>query len=148
MRSVVVIVALGLGAACGKTHAPGKSPRETVKNLEAALRAHDAGGAYDMLTARAQRGLTARDTLVEWMDDARGAKQVALRPYASLQLVVMDERRTGATARVRVSRLFNGVTQTFTLPFAREGGAWKLDTPFLLSDLAARIRPNPAACFT
>ena len=147
MRPVVVI-ALVLGAACGKTHAPGKSPRETVKNLEAALRAHDAGGAYDMLTARARRGLTARETLVEWMDDARTKEKAALRPYASLQLVVMDERRTGATARVRVSRLFNGATQTFTLPFAREGSAWKLDTPFLMSDLVARIRPVPAACFT
>jgi len=145
---VIALVLPVLGAGCGKTHAPGKSPRETVKNLEAALRAHDAGGAYDMLSARARRGLTERKTLVAWMDDARSKNEVVLRPYASLQLVVMDERRTGATARVRVSRLFNGVTQTLTLPFAREGGAWKLDTPFLLSDLVARIRPNPAACFT
>jgi hypothetical protein len=43
-------------AACGKSHQAGKTPKETVRSFEAALREADMGAVYDMLSSRARAG--------------------------------------------------------------------------------------------
>lgn len=140
MRSVVVICALLGAVACGKKIAPGKTPKATAKTLETALRKRDIGGAYDLLTARGRSGLTQRDKLVDWMSQA---DKKATKPYESLQLVVLKVKKRGTYAAVRVSQIFNGNSRELTIALVKEGNVWKVDSPLLLQDLVARIRPAP-----
>lgn len=56
---VILILFVGALAACGRSPRAGRNPRETVRNLEVALRDADIGAVYDMLSARGQRDVAA-----------------------------------------------------------------------------------------
>ncbi|HEX5138464.1 MAG TPA: hypothetical protein VFY93_15940 [Planctomycetota bacterium] len=158
MRARVILILLGgIVAACGPSPKAGRNPKETVRNLEVALRHADIGAVYDMLSARGQRELAAplvgfkaaiatvpdaqlkaaglarfkkmepREMLVAAVEKARDENPKALDPLKSLTIVVADVTQRDDRATVKATFLLRGRSRDQTLRLVREGGLWKLD---------------------
>lgn len=171
MRSRVTVILFAAAlAACGQSPRAGRTPKETVRNLEAALRDADMGAVYDMLSARGQaemdapflglkaalasvpeaqlkaaglasfRKMSAREMLVAAAEKAEDENPKALDPLRSLTIVVTDVRQYDDRATVQTSFLLRGRSRDQTLQLVREGGLWKLD-----GDEAMRGLPLPSA---
>ncbi len=158
MRAHVILILLGgMVAACAPSPRAGRNPKETVRNLETALRSADIGAVYDMLSARGQRELAApfvglkgalasvpdaqlkaaglsgfkkmdaREMLVASVERARDENPKALDPLKSLTIVVTDVKQRDDRATVKASFLLRGRARDQTLQLVREGRLWKLD---------------------
>ncbi|HEY7864107.1 MAG TPA: hypothetical protein VIE39_10630 [Thermoanaerobaculia bacterium] len=175
VRVIVGLVA-ALCCACGKSHRAGRSPKETMRNLEAALQDADMGAVYDMLSAQGQaeieaslggfraalaavpeaqlkaagiagfRKMSARDMLVAACEKAEDMNPKALEPLKSLTIVVTDVRQSGDRATVKTSVLLRGRAHDETVVLVRESGLWKLDGNGLLSDLPVPTTPALPSC--
>ena len=171
MRSRVTVILFAAAlAACGQSHRPGRTPKETVRNLEAALRDADMGAVYDMLSARGQtemdapllvframlasapeaqikaaglasfKKMNAREMLVAAAEKAEDENPKALDPLRSVTIVVTDVRQYDDRATVKTSFIMKGRSRDQTLQLVREGGLWKLD-----GDEAMQAFPMPTA---
>ncbi len=177
MRGLALFVLL-FAAACGKTHKAGKTPKETVKSFEAAIRDLELGQCYGLLTKSAQRevdgamralkGMAAalpsdkladigmkgiKDmTTSEVMDAsikyAKRSQPTSLKRLKQLQLVVLEVKEYGDRARVRVCQILGGREREFMLPMAREGGLWKIDSGIASLNLPVRLGPDLQAAAT
>jgi hypothetical protein len=158
MRSRITVVLLAAAlCACGQSPRAGRTPKETVRNLEAALRKADMGAFYDMLSAKGQAELEApllgframlasvpeaqlkaaglasfkkmspREMLVAAAEKAEDESPKALDPLRSITIVVTDVRQYDDRATVKASFLMKGRSRDQTLQLVREGGLWKLD---------------------
>jgi len=158
VRARVILILLGgIVAACGPSPKAGRNPKETVRNLEVALRHADIGAVYDMLSARGQRELAApfvgfkaalasvpdsqlkaaglsdfkkmepRELIVAAVEKARDANPKALDALKSLSIVVRDVTQRDDRATVKATFLLKGRTRDQTLQLVREGGLWMLD---------------------
>jgi hypothetical protein len=169
-RRVILILLGGVVAACGPSPRAGRNPKETVRNLETALRHADIGAVYDMLSARGQREMAApfvglkaalasvpdsqlkaaglsgfkemdaREMLVAAVDKAVDENPKALDPLKSLTIVVTDVKQRDDRATVKASFILRGRARDETLQLVREGGLWKLD-----GDEAMQAVPMPVA---
>lgn len=167
---VIVILLAAAVAACGQSPRAGRTPKETVRNLETALRDADMGALYDMLSRRGQaeleapllgfqaalasvpeaqlkaaglasfRKMSAREMLVAAAEKAEDENPKALDPLRSLTIVVADVRQYDDRATVKASFLLRGRSRDQTLQLVREGGLWKLD-----GDEAMQGLPLPSA---
>ncbi|MGQ0613983.1 MAG: hypothetical protein ACT4PV_09630 [Planctomycetaceae bacterium] len=166
MKRLLLLVLL---AACGKA-AGGKTPRETVAQLQAALKKGDGGALYDLLTTRAQRqldgqiqgiskvvprfeGCDGRELLVELFDMAKETAPQQFEMLAATHMVVMETKTQGDSARLKVSILGRNRDETVEMRLAREHGRWKLDDGGALggAQLAAGMQAaaqEAAACTT
>ena len=166
-----MILFLAALAACGQSHRPGKTPKETVRSLEGALRDADMGAVYDLLSARGQaeleapflgfqaalarvpeaqlkaaglasfKKMTAREMLVAAAEKAEDENPKALDPLRSITIVVTDVRQYGDRATVKASFLLRGRARDQTLYLAREGGVWKLDGEDAMAGLPLPTAP-------
>jgi hypothetical protein len=173
------ILALALACAgCGKPLRAGKTPKETIRNLEAALQDLDLGAVYDMLSSRAQRELDAslegvkvmlasipeaqlkqaglggwkdldtRDFLEAAVDRARGENPAALEQFRGVTLVVLQVKPYGDRATVKVCMILNGRDREQTIPMVREGGRWRIDTDDSVTALPVNFMPDMSDCTT
>jgi hypothetical protein len=175
VRVIVGLFAV-LSCACGKAHRAGRSPKETMRRLEAALQDGDIGAVYDMMSARGQaeieaslggvramlaavpesqlkaagiagfRTMSARDMLVASCEKAEDENPKALAPLKSLTIVVTDVRQAGDRATVRASVLLRGHARDETVVLVREGGLWKIDGNELFSRLPVPAAPALPNC--
>ena len=166
----MVILLAAVVAACGQSPRAGRTPKETVRNLEAALRDADMGALYDMLSRRGQaeleapllgfqaalsavpeaqlkaaglasfKKMSAREMLVAAAEKAEDENPKALDPLRSITIVVTDVRQYDDRATVKTSFLLRGRSRDQTLQLVREGGLWKLD-----GDEAMQGLPMPTA---
>jgi hypothetical protein len=173
---VILILFGGIAGACGGSPGAGRNPKETVRNLETALRSADIGAVYDMLSERGQRELAApfvglkaalksvpasqlkasglaeyrdmdaREMLVASVERAKDANPKALDPLKSLTIAVMDVRQTGDRAAVRTSFLLRGRARDQTLYLVREAGLWKLESNDAMRGVPLPVAPTVDAC--
>jgi len=152
-----LILSAALLGACGQSPRAGRNPKETVRNLEVALRDADIGAVYDMLSVQGQRELaapfvglkaalasvpeaqlkatglsgyrkmSAREMLVAAAEKMEDRNPRAFEPLRSLTIVVTDVRQWDDRATVKTSFLLRGRARDQTLQLVREGGLWKLD---------------------
>jgi len=110
MRVVMIIACLAAAAGCG--HA--KGPNQTLDNYGAALKNHDFGAAYDLMSS-SFRGKVSRDDYVRMMrDNAREVSETA-------------DRLRGKKGSIEVSAEFEyGLGDTMRL--VQEGGQWRIAT--------------------
>jgi hypothetical protein len=167
---VTAIAVAGVLAACGPAPGPGRTPKETVRNLEAALRDADMGALYDMLSTNAQKELAApfvalkaalasvpearlkeaglldfrkmdaRQMLVAATEKVEDADPKALDPLKSITIVVLDVKQYDDRASVKASFLLKGRSRDQTLYLTRERGLWRLD-----GGEAMQVLPLPTA---
>ena len=163
-------------AACGASPGPGRTPKETVRNLEAALKDADMGAVYDMLSANAQRelaapfvglkaalasvpeaqlkatGLTdfrkmdARQMLVAATEKAEDQNPKAFDPLRSITIVVLDVKQYDDRATVQASFLLKGRSRDQTLRLTRERGLWRLDGAEVMQGLPIPTAPAMPEC--
>jgi hypothetical protein len=175
-RRVTTILVAATLAACGDSPGPGRTPKETVRNLETALRDADMGAIYDMLSARGQRELAAplvglkaalasvpeaqlkaaglsdfrkmdaREMLVAAAEKAEDLNPKALEPLKSITIVVMDVRQYDDRATVKASFLLRGRARDQTLQLVREGGFWKIDSEEAMQSLPLPNAPAIPQC--
>lgn len=174
-RRVTLIVAAAL-AACGASPGPGRTPKETVRNLEAALKDADMGAVYDMLSARAQAEMAApfvglraalasvpesqlkaagladfktmgpREMLVAAAEKIEDESPKALDPLKSITIVVLDVRQYDDRATVKASFLLKGRSRDQTLQLVREKGLWRLDSGEAMQGLPLPTAPVLPEC--
>jgi hypothetical protein len=167
-RRVILILLGGLVAACGPSPKAGRNPKETVRNLEIALRSADMGAVYDMLSARGQRQLAApliglkaalasvpdsqlkaaglsgfktmdaREMIVAAVEKVEDENPKALEPLKTLTIVVGEVRQRDDRATVKAS--------DETLELVREGGLWKLDGDEAMQTLPMPVTPALPGC--
>jgi hypothetical protein len=167
---VTVILFAAAVAGCGPSPRAGRTPKETVRNLEVALKDADMGAVYDMLSRRGQaeieapllgfkaalasvpeaqlktaglasfRKMSAREMLVAAAEKAEDENPKALEPLRSITIVVIDVRQYDDRATVKASFIMKGRSRDQTLELVREGGLWKLD-----GDEAMQGLPMPTA---
>jgi hypothetical protein len=160
-------------AACGSRYRPGKTPRETLRNFEGALRDLDFGAAYDMMAPQAQQqvdrqvkaaqmacaaipeemqeqfGLddfvdaTPREALAVAGKKAKNENPDHAEKLGKLSLVVLDVKEYGNTASVQVSILFQGRTADERIKLVKVGGRWYFENDSALMQ-AAPIPVAPA----
>ena len=165
MRCGALILAALVLVGCGKKLGPGKTPKETIRNLERAIQTLDLGATYAMSSARvrdqldrAMDGLKAavkmlpeeivdemgwdgvedkstREILNLAIDRLKDQMPEAVKAMKSLQMIVMDVKTWGNEAQVEVSVLFRGSEQTTRVPMVKENGFWVLDSNDTLSGL-------------
>ena len=172
----MVILLAAVVAACGQSPRAGRNPKETVRNLEAALRDADMGALYDMLSRRGQaeleapllgfqaaiasvpeaqlkaaglasfRKMSAREMLVAAAEKAEEENPKAFDPLRSLTIVVTDVRQYDDRATVKASFLLRGRPRDQTLQLVREGGLWKLDGSEAIQGLPMPTAPAIPDC--
>lgn len=172
----MVILLAAAVAACGQSPRAGRTPKETVRNLEAALRDADMGALYDMLSRRGQaeleaplvgfraaiasvpeaqlkaaglasfRKMSAREMLVAAAEKAEDENPKALDPLRSLTIVVTDVRQYDDRATVKTSFLLRGRSRDQTLQLVREGGLWKVDGADAIQGLPMPTAPAIPDC--
>jgi hypothetical protein len=105
-HAIIVLVGLGCGA--------GKGPTQTLDNYGSALKNHDFGAAYDLMSS-SFRGKVSRDDYVRMMrDNGREANETA-------------DRLRGKKGSMEVSAEFEyGLGDTMRL--VQEGGQWRIAT--------------------
>ena len=110
MRCVVILLCLATASAC----APGSGPNQTLDRYGSALKNHDFGTAYDLMSS-SFRGKVSRDDYVRMMrDNNREANETA-------------ERLRGKKGSLEVSAEFEyGLGDTMRL--VQEDGQWKIAT--------------------
>lgn len=173
-----VFLIAALCAACGDSLQAGRTPKETVRRLEQALKNLDPAAVYDMLSSDAQRQLDASLTgfrtmlraipdaqlkqagLKGWKDldtreflDAAADRTRSENPAAAKQLkrltiVIMDVKSYGDRARVKVSVILNGRDRQQTIPLVLEDGRWRIDTGDPVTDLPVDFAPDMSDCAT
>jgi hypothetical protein len=169
---------LALCAGCGKKLGPGKTPKETIRNFEAALKDLDLEATYDMLSARvrgeidaALNGMKAalngvpdsvlekaglddlkdmepREMLGMAMDKAKEFNPQAIDQLKTLQMIVLEVKTYGERGRVKVSTIFQGREETNTVPMVLEGGLWRIDSDESLSAVPMDFSNAIQACAT
>ena len=167
-----------LCAACGNSLQAGKTPKETVRRLEAALRDLDPAAVYGMLSSNAQsqldasllgfrtmlgaipdarleqaglagwKDLTTREFLDAAADRTRSENPAAAKQLERLTIAIMEIKSYGDRATVKVSVLLNGRDRRQTIPLALEDGRWRIDTGDPVTDLPVDFAPNVADCAT
>jgi hypothetical protein len=177
IRVTAVLVATAL-AACGASPGPGRSPKETVKNLEAALRDADMGAVYDMLSAESQRELAApfvglkaalasvpearlkeagllkfrhmdaRQMLVAAAEKVEDENPKALDPLKSITIVVLDVKQYDDRATVSASFILKGRSRDQTLRLVRERGLWRFAGSEAMQGLPLPTAPVMPECST
>jgi hypothetical protein len=175
-RRVILILLGGLAAACGPSPKAGRNPKETVRNLEIALRSADMGAVYDMISARGQRQLAApliglkaalasvpdsqlkaaglsgfktmdaREMIVAAVEKAEDENPKALEPLKTLTIVVGEVRQRDDRATVKASFILRGRARDQTLELVREGGLWKLDGDEAMQTLPMPVTPALPGC--
>lgn len=177
MRLRVILVLLpALAAACAPSPRAGRTPKETVRNLEAALRDADIGAVYDMLSARGQRELAApfvglkaalasmpeaqlkaagladfrkmdaRAMLVAAAEKAESENPKAFEPLRSLTIAVTEVKQWDDRATVKTSFLLRGRARDQTLQMVRESGLWKLDGNEAVRGVPLAAAPSIPGC--
>ena len=172
-----VICALVLACtACGSKTKAGKTPKETVRKFESAIRDADLGACYDLMSSRTRKQLDramlgikgmlaalpdsaldqvgldgiadmdAREILVACSDAARKQAPALFDKLKGFQIVVLNVDQYGNKAQVEVSQLMDGQEQTTTLPLVQEEGRWYLDSNETIDSLPVNIQPNLQAC--
>ena len=162
---------LGLLVACGSQYGPGKTPRETIRNFEGALRDLDFGAAYDMMSPAArskvdqqiraaqracaaipeemqeQFGLddfvdaTPREALAVAGKKAKKENPGQAEQLRKLSLVVLDVKEYGNTAAVQVSMIFQGREADDRMKLVKVDGRWYFENDSALTATA----PIPVA---
>lgn len=173
---VTAVVVAGALAACGAAPGPGRTPKETVRNLEAALRDADMGAVYDMLSSNAQQELAApflgfkaalasvpearlkeaglldfrkmdpRQMLVAAAEKVEDENPKALDPLKSITIVVLDVKQYDDRATVKASFLLRGRSRDQTLLLQREKGLWRLDGGEAMQGLPLPTAPTMPEC--
>jgi len=173
---VILILFAAAVVGCGRSPRAGRTPKETVRNLETALRDADIGAVYDMLSARGQREIAApfvgfkaalasvpdaqlkaagladfkemdaREMLVAAVEKARDANPKAMDPLKKLTIVVVDVKQWDNEATVKASFLLRGRANDRTLRMVREAGLWKLDSPDAMNGVPMPTAPAIDAC--
>jgi len=177
VRIQCVILGLLLATACGKQLGPGKTPKETVRNLEAALQDLDLGAVYDMMSksargevdaaVRAMRGMLAafpedqlekggldglkdmstREFLEASIERAKKERNVRAR-FETVTIAVMKVRLYGERASVKVTMIINGRDRAQTIPMVRENGRWHIDSDDAVARLQVDLTPDLSSCVT
>jgi hypothetical protein len=175
MRSRVTLVLAAL-AACGQSHRAGRTPKDTVRSLEGALRDADMGAVYDLISAEGQaeleapllgfqaalasvpeerlkaagltsfKKMTAREMLVAAAEKAEDENPKALDPLRSITIVVTDVQQYDDRATVKTSFLLKGRARDQTLRLVRERGLWKLDGVDAIQSLPMPTAPAMPDC--
>jgi len=177
MRSRVTLVLFAAAlAACGQSHRAGRTPKETVRSFEGALRDGDMGAVYDLLSASGQaeleapllgfqaalasvpeerlkaaglvtfKKMSAREMLVAAAEKAEDENPKALDPLRSITIVVTDVKQYGDRATVKTSFILKGRARDQTLLLVREGGVWKLDGSEAMQSLPLPTAPAMPDC--
>jgi hypothetical protein len=172
-----VLLTVALCGACGQAQA-GKTPKETMRRLEAALQDLDLGAVYDMLSSKAQgqldasmhgfrtmlatipedqlkraglggwKDLTTREYLDAAADRTRSENPAAVKQLERLVIVVMEVRPYGDRASVKVSVLLNGRDRRQTIPVVLENGRWRIDADTPMANLPVDLAPDVSDCAT
>jgi hypothetical protein len=167
-----VLLTAALCAACGQSLQAGKTPKETMLRLEAALRDLDLGAVYDMLSSKAQgqldaslhgfrtmlagipedqlkqaglggwKDLSTREYLDAAADRTRSENPTAVKQLKRLVIVVMKIKPYGDRASVKVSVLLNGRDRRQTIPLVLENGRWRIDIGTPMTDLPVDFAPD------
>jgi hypothetical protein len=162
--------------ACGQSHRAGRTPKETVRSLEGALRDADMGAVYDLISAEGQaeleapllgfqaalasvpeerlkaaglvsfKKMTAREMLVAAAEKAEDENPKALDPLRSITIVVTDVKQYDDRATVKTSFLLKGRARDQTLRLVRERGVWKLDGIEAIQSLPMPTAPAMPDC--
>jgi hypothetical protein len=162
---------LGLLVACGSEYGPGKTPRETIRNFEGALRDLDFGAAYDMMAPaarskvdqqirtaqmacaaipeemQAQFGLddfvdsTPREALTVAGERVKKENPDQADQLKKLSLVVLDVKEYGNSASVQVSMIFQGREADNRIKLVKVKGRWYFENDSALTQTA----PIPVA---
>ena len=178
MRIGVWVVLCLVTAACSKKLQAGKTPEETIRNAEAAMRQLDAGALYDMMSTRCQqqmdqmmsgvrsalaavpdaqlkaagfgglKEMSPREMLVEAVDRAKDESPEALKQMESIQIAVMEVRNYGDRATVKIMTIVNGNQIPSSVPLVKEGNRWRIDSDDSLSAMPVNFRPSVADCTT
>jgi hypothetical protein len=177
MRACLAMALLAaLFAACGRSPRAGRTPKETIRNFEAALRDADMGAVFDMMSAGQQAELEAslapvkallaavpesqlkeaglagvhkmgaREMLITACEKAEDENAKALDPIRKVTIVVTDVRQSGDRATVKASILVRGRAAEETIPLVREGGVWKIDGQEPMSRLPVPTVPALPEC--
>jgi hypothetical protein len=158
--------------ACGNSPKAGRTPKETVRSFELALKRLDMGAVYDLLSSRARgeveeafgafrgacaripeeqleaagldrlRDMSARDLLVEAVSRAKKENPGAVTMLEALHIVVMRVRESGDRASVDVTVLVHGQDRKQTLPMVREGGRWMIDSDDSVTSMPLQLAPD------
>jgi len=173
---VALVLLATLAVACGRSPRAGRTPRETVRNLELAIRDVDVGALYDMLSSQGQaeidasfaaartvlasvpesqldaaglggwKDMSARELLVASMDKLKDENPAALDGLRSVTIAVTDVRERGDHATVKASFLINGRARDETLYMVRESRLWKLESSDAMQSLPMPAPPDVEAC--
>ena len=177
VRIRCVILGLCLAAACGKQLGPGKTPKETVRNLEVALQALELGAVYDMMSGEARRrvdrsvrvmrnmlaafpeeqlekggldglkDMTTREFLEASIERAKEEGNLRAR-FETVTIAIMKVKTYGERASVKVTMIINGRDQAQTIPMVREGGRWHIDSDDVVASLQVDLTPDTSSCVT
>jgi hypothetical protein len=178
MRILSIAIMVALCAACGRKLGPGKTPKETIRNFEMAMKKLDVGAAYDMLSSRTRAQIDAvmnnmkaslavipdsaldqvglaglknmepREILATAIDRAKEMNPSAVDALRTFQLVVLEVKEYGDEASVKVATIFNGQDNTDTVPMLREGGRWYIDSDESLNAVPMNFAPDLEASAT
>ena len=170
-KKLPLCLILSLLAACGSKYGPGKTPRETIRNFEGAMRDLDFGAAYDMMAPAARAKVDAQikgaqaacAAIPEEMQEQFGlddfvdatprealdvaAKKVKkespdqAKQIRKISLVVLDVKEYGKTASVRVSVIFQGREAEDRIKMVKVDGRWYFENDSALTTAA----PIPVA---
>lgn len=171
MRTGVLVCLLMFAPACGKKLQPGKTPEETIRNVEAALRKLELGAVYDMMSSRCQGELDAalsgvqqvlcsvpdaqlkqaglagvaemspRDLIETAVDRAKDEAPDVLTRLKSFQIAILEVKDYGERATVKVMTMMDGSQTRGEIPLVREDGRWRLDSQDSLTNLPLTITP-------
>lgn len=175
MRAWALVFAVAV-CGCGSAARPGKTPKETVRSFELALKRLDMGAVYDLLSSRAKgeveaafgafrgacaalsevqleasgldrlRDMSARELLVEAVSRAKKDNPGVATMLESLHIVVMKVRESGDTATVDVTVLQQGQSRKQTIAMVREKGRWMIDSDDSVSLAPLPLAPDVQAC--
>jgi len=161
-----------LCVACGDSLRAGKTPKETVRRLETALKDLDLGAVYGMLSSRARgeldaslvgframltaipdaqleqagldgwKDMTTREYLDAAVDRTKSENPAAAKQLERLTIAIMDVRSYGDRATVKVSVILNGRDRQQTIPLVLEDGRWKIDAGDTVTELPVDFAPK------
>jgi len=169
-EKTAVCLVLGSCVACGRSYGPGRTPTETIRSLEGALRARDYSACYDLLASDARTQFdqsiraaqsacgslppeikdrldlddfcesSPRDALQEAADRAHDNDPNLDERLQSFQLAVLGVEEYGNQATARVSVMWKNIHSETTIELVRQKTRW-----FLANQSGIETIPLPRA---
>ncbi len=173
MRNIGLICLVALATvACGRSFPAGRTPTETIRSLEGALRDSNYAACYDLLTPEAQAQVdqstiaaqrvcaampetlrdkldldsfcdaSPRDALQEAADRAKDADPSLEERLNGFQIAVLDVQEYGERAVVRVEMMWSNTKNEKQITLVRRKTRWYLESGQALSGVPLPRAPT------